>query len=144
MIFHWGLVFLFIIHLDLFAYSRHQLSSEVSLLWMDVNFLNKSPHIPSQPGGFQFSTFLRIALNNSRCMSMSGTSLSLCNSFFMLFIHLAFLFFLFPYFTPILFCFLCNKLTVCPLCILHLTVGKIFFHHFKKFGFVCFACIVIF
>ena len=63
---------------------------------------------------FPFQYFLNVALSDSRNISTSCPS-SLCKSFKV--IHLLSLsveFFLFPYFTPKLFCFLCFWLLVYP------------------------------
>ena len=88
------------------ASSKHLLNCNDNMSWIDVSFLNQNPWMPSWPGVFYFVTCLSITLSESRCMFSSGSSFSLYNSFFMLFIHLAFLicsiliscsnFFLFP------------------------------------------------
>ena len=66
---------------------------------MDLNFQNQNSCRPSWSGVFQFGIFLSVTLNESMCVSASGLSSSPCYSFFMLFIHLVFLFFLFQYLT---------------------------------------------
>ena len=82
---------------------------------------------------FSCSIFLSIALRESRCMSISKPSLSPCNSFFYVIYQFALsvMSFLFPDFTPKLFCFLCIQLLVCFSCIL------LQLHYFGRSYFVC-------
>ena len=91
------------------------LSSRTSLSWIDVNFLKQNLCILSCSGDFQFSTYFIIALNDSRCMSTPGASLSPCNSFFRVIypIDLSVMSFLFSYLTPELFGFLYTQLLIC-------------------------------
>ena len=71
--------------------SRYLLNCRASLSWMDVKFPNQNPCIPSWPGVFQFGTFLSVALNESKCISIPRPFTSPCTLFFMLFIHSAFM-----------------------------------------------------
>ena len=59
---------------------------------------------------------------------------------------LSIMFFLFPYFTPKLFCFLCIPFFGLSSCILHLLVGRIFFRYFRisYFMYITWLCRGIF
>ena len=67
------------------------LSESQSLPWIEVNFSNQNTRMPSQPGVFQFGTFLNVALSDLRSILALGTSWNPCNSFSKLFIHQTFL-----------------------------------------------------
>ena len=70
-----------VIYSGLFVSSQHLLSPRARMSWIDVNFYNQNPCMPSWPGIFQFCTFLNFALSDSRSMSTSGSSLSSCYFF---------------------------------------------------------------
>ena len=105
-----SVVFLLIIYLGIFASPKHLLSSRASLSWMDVNFLNQNPCMPSWPGVFQFSTFLLVALSDSRCLSTSVLSF---------FFHVFLSFQLFCYVLPVPISY--SKIILLPL---HPVVGR--------------------
>ena len=76
-------------------------------MWIDVNFLNQNPGVPSYLCVFEIGIFLSVAPSESRYMSASGASSSSSYTRFMLFIHSAFLlFFSFQCFTEKLFSFI--------------------------------------
>ena len=58
-----------VIHSGTCAVFRHLFISRASVSWMEVNFFNQKPCIPSWPGVFQFDTFLSVVLNKSVCIS---------------------------------------------------------------------------
>ena len=120
------LVFPFVIYSSIFFYSNHLLSWKTSLSWMDINLLKPEPLSPSWPGFFDFRTFLNVALSDSCCIFESSNSFSIFLSHLLFCLFFA-MFFLFPYFTPVCFCFLCIRL-----CILQLFVGRIFFCYFGR------------
>ena len=68
---------------------RHLFISSACLLWMEVNFLNQKPCIPSWPGVFQFDIF-SVILSKLLRISAFGPSWSPSNFFVILFIHSAF------------------------------------------------------
>ena len=70
---------------------RHLFIWIASISLIEVNFLNQYPCIPSWPSVLQFSTFLSVALNESRGIFALGPSSSSCSYFSLLFIHSAFL-----------------------------------------------------
>ena len=72
-------------------------------------FFNQNPCVPSWPDVFQFDTFLSVAQCNSVCIIASFWSSSCCFVLLLLVFPfgLSVLFFLFPCFSPKLFCFLC-------------------------------------
>ena len=116
------------------------------------------PCILSLQGVFRLDIFLSVALSELKCISASRPSSSSCNSFFILFIHSAFLLCSFHFhillqncfvsfacwfvLVPtgrIFFCYFGRSFQNLFLCTLYQFVGGIFFHYFGKSSFVCIA-----
>ena len=93
---------------------RHLFIPNANLSWMEVNFLNQKPCIPSWPGIFQFDIFFSVVLSKSVCISAFGPSLRPSSSLVISFIQSAFLlYFWLPYFCPKLLGFSWIRLLVC-------------------------------
>ena len=126
------------------ALSRHLVVEPVCYegTWIS---LNRNPYIPPWPGVFQFSTFLSVALCKSRHMCSSGPFSSLWDFFHVIYpFSLSVMFFLLLYFTPKLF-FPMHIVIGLFLCILHLLVGRIFFHYFRRsYFFVLFDPVLVY
>ena len=129
-IFFWiRVVFPLVIYPGILVSLMHLYSLRASPPWIEVKFLNQNPYIPSWTSDFQFSTFFSVDLSDSRCIPASGFLWSLYNSAF------SFMLFLFLYFTPKLFCFLCIRLLVefsfvileCPVLIISLDPVSVYF-----------------
>ena len=119
---------------------RHLFISSTSLSWMEVNFLNQKPCISSWPEDFLFDIFC-VVLSKSMCIFAFGPSSSPCNSFVILFIHLAFsLWFLVAIFQSKIVRFLLHLVVGIFPCHLFPVVDRIFF---RCFGKSCFVCIVL-
>ena len=73
-------------------------------------------HMLLSPGVFQSDTFLSVVRSDSKCMSPhSFLRFHVILFFFHIYrIGLSVMFFLFPCFTPTLFCFLCTQSLFCP------------------------------
>ena len=63
----------------------------MSFTWIEENLLNQNPCMASRLDVFLFGNLLSVALSESRSIFTSRPSLSPCNSFSVLSIHLAFL-----------------------------------------------------
>ena len=124
------------------ASCKHLFISSASLSWMEENFLNQDPCIPTWSGVFLFNISFSVFLSCSMCISTYGPSSSLSSSLLILFIQSAFSFmpFLVVIFSskivrflwrPVVGMFLCHALPV---------VDRIFF---CCFGMSCFVCIVL-
>ena len=114
---------------------RYLFISGDSLSWMEVDFLDQKPCIPSWPGVFQFDIFLNVALSKSVCISAfvpsSSSSISLYS--FRLFV----MFFCLPYFSPKSLGFFLHPVDSMFYCHLLPIVDRIFFHRFAMSYFFC-------
>ena len=81
--------FFLVIQSGIFALYKHLFIFRASLSWMELNFLNEKPCIPSWPGVFQFDIFFSVVLSKLMCIS-AFWSLSFSSSLVILFIHSAF------------------------------------------------------
>ena len=106
--------FFLVIHSGMSVSWKHPFILIASLSWMEVNFLNQNPCMPSRPGVFWFGIFFFF-----ECCSKWINVYIRLRTFFnslQLFFHFAypFCFFVmilpFPYFTPKLLCIPCIQL----------------------------------
>ena len=79
-----------VIHSFTCAVCSHLFIYNISLSWIEANFLNQKPCIPWWPGVFRFHTFLSVVLSKSVCISAFGPSSSCSSSLVIWFIHSAF------------------------------------------------------
>ena len=88
--------------------------------------------MPSWSRVFQFGTFLSVGLCESRCLFTWGPSLNSCNSFFIFFIHSAFLLWHFCFLILLqkLFYFFYISFVDFSSCTLHQFIGKFSFVFF--------------
>ena len=129
-----GVIFLLVIHSGILAFSKHLLSCRVSISWPNKKKkLKLEPMYATTALRFLIRYFLSVTLSNSRSIYASGPPYNPCNSFFMLFIHLAFLF---PYFTLKYISSFTYTVVGLSSCIFHLLDAGIAFRYFGMFRFV--------
>ena len=125
-----NVVFPFVIHSSSCDVCRNLFISSASLPWMEVNFLNQKPCIPSWPGVFQFDMFLSVTLIKSVCIS----------ALVFLWYCLSIQPFRYVFFVAIFLCkivgFLFHLVVGMFYCNLHPVADRIFFH---CFGMSCFV-----
>ena len=96
---------------------KHLFISIANLSWTELNILNQYPCMLSWRGVFEFSTFLGDALSESRRVFVFGSFLIPFNTFPMLLIDSAFLFFV-PIFCSKIILFPCHTVVGMSSCIL--------------------------
>ena len=84
------MVFPLVIQSGTYASCRHLFISSASLSWMEVNFLNQNPCIPSWLGVFLFDIFFSVFLRSSMYISALEPSSGPSSSLVISFIHSAF------------------------------------------------------
>ena len=132
-----NVVFPLVIHSGTCTPCSHLFISNASLRWMEVNFLNQKPCIPSWPVVFQFDILFSVVLSKSMCISVLGPSSSPSSSLVMLFIHSAFsLCFLVAIFLSKIVRFLLHPVLDMFSCQSFPNVDRIFFRFFGKSRFV--------
>ena len=135
------MVFPFVIDSGTCAPCRHLFISSAGLSWMEVNFSNQKPCIPSWPGVYQFDICLVLIWVNRCVFMLSGLLRALL-------IHLSYCLSIWPFRCAFLVAIFQSKIVrfhlhpvVCVFsCHLLPVVDRIFF---RCFGISCFVCNVL-